>query len=565
MPPCKQLFLSFLLTICCSPLIFSQIYLTEIMFDPLGDENTDEFVEIWNCGEYEISLAGYSLGDGTGLDQIISAGGGISLLPGWFALILDPDYFTESTVYDSLFGEYCLLLTVEGAALGDRGLKNSAGESVELLDWQGNVIASYTYTIGNQPGFSEEKIILDGPDELANWGESVILHGTPGFYNSISPDSLNLALVSLSYQPALPVSGQGILLSLIIENRGISDFSEFRTGFYVDNGDSILSTAEIFTQIISDSLSSDSTEIIEVETGTLNSGLYLFAAALLTPDDDSTDNAQYVQVYVPTGENAILFNEIMHRPVSGEAEWIELYNTTPDDISLTGWSINEGDIASIVGLDNSVIKGDSYAVIAQGGAVFNFSLPAYVPLVIPFNWSALNNSGDTLYLCDPAGNLMDVLQYPDNWGGSENGISMERVSPSSALWFPSAHTSGATPGRENSVHLEGSSGAKADITVIPETFSPDGDGIADEVEIRVSLPVPYSRISLRIFDVRGRLVRFLAEGINAGPNSAYYWDGKWEDGKVGRIGPYIIHLEAISESFKKKYEAKTVVVLGGRL
>ena len=565
MSPSKRLYISLLLSICCSSLNFCQVYLTEIMFDPLENENAEEFVEIWNFGESGIDLTGYVLGDGTGQDMIIDAGGGLYLQPGWFAVILDPDYFSGSTIYDSLFGEYCLLMTVEGAALGDRGLKNTAGESVELIDWQGNIIASYTYTIGNQHGFSEEKIILDGPDELANWGESEILHGTPGFYNTISPDSLNLALVSLSYQPGQPVFGQSITLSLLVENRGISDFSGFQTGFFLDEGDSILTTAELFMLYEAGGLSAGSTEFIDAETGSLSSGNYLFASALMTPDDDSTDNTKYIQVYVPTEDSAIIFNEIMHRPCSGEAEWIELYNTTPDEISLTGWSINEGDIASVIQLDNSIISGFNFAIIVQGGTVFDFSLPLDVPLIIPSNWNALNNSGDTLYLFDPTGNLMDVLQYPDNWGGTENGRSMERVSPASAVWFPSAHPSGATPGRENSVHMEDISGDKVGLTVIPETFSPDGDGIADEVEIRISLPVPYSRISLRIFDVKGRLVRFLAEGISSGPNSVYQWDGKWEDGKTGRIGPYIIHLEAISESYKKKYEAKTVVILGGKL
>jgi flagellar hook assembly protein FlgD len=43
------------------------------------------------------------------------------------------------------------------------------------------------------------------------------------------------------------------------------------------------------------------------------------------------------------------------------------------------------------------------------------------------------------------------------------------------------------------------------------------------------------------------------------------WDGKWNDGETGKMGAYIVHLEAISEYDGEKYTAKAVVYLGKRL
>ena len=52
----------------------SPIVLSEVMFNPSGNENYNEFIEIYNISAEEVDLSGYWIGDGVDSDEIIDAG-----------------------------------------------------------------------------------------------------------------------------------------------------------------------------------------------------------------------------------------------------------------------------------------------------------------------------------------------------------------------------------------------------------------------------------------------------------------------------------------------------------
>ena len=66
------------------------------------------------------------------------------------------------------------------------GWSNSSPEPVILIDAEGDTVASYTYSIGNRPGHSDEKIRIDGGDDPQNWADSAVEGGTPGKPNSVN-------------------------------------------------------------------------------------------------------------------------------------------------------------------------------------------------------------------------------------------------------------------------------------------------------------------------------------------------------------------------------------------
>jgi hypothetical protein len=167
-------------------LIFSQITITEVMFDSIGPETTDEFVEIYNRSDRDtVNLSGWMLGDDSGQDPLMDAGHGLILFPRRYAVVLDPDYFEQSTSYDTLIPKETLILTVRGSTLGNAGLSNSRSETISLLNNRGETVTRYAYSIGNKPGYSDEKIDLFGTDNAENWADSRILMGTPGRANSV--------------------------------------------------------------------------------------------------------------------------------------------------------------------------------------------------------------------------------------------------------------------------------------------------------------------------------------------------------------------------------------------
>ncbi len=69
--------------------------ITEVMANAL-DEDTGEFVELFNAGAEPIDAAGLVLSDGDATDVLLGFGGGPSVIPpGGYAVILDPEYAGE--------------------------------------------------------------------------------------------------------------------------------------------------------------------------------------------------------------------------------------------------------------------------------------------------------------------------------------------------------------------------------------------------------------------------------------------------------------------------------------
>jgi flagellar hook assembly protein FlgD len=103
------------------------------------------------------------------------------------------------------------------------------------------------------------------------------------------------------------------------------------------------------------------------------------------------------------------------------------------------------------------------------------------------------------------------------------------------------------------------------MSVSPNPFSPDGDGREDFAVVQFHLPLQVSVVRLRIYDVRGRLIRTLANNEPAGPNGEVTWDGTDDARRRARIGIYILLLEAIDDLGGVVETAKGTVVLAGRL
>jgi flagellar hook assembly protein FlgD len=70
---------------------------------------------------------------------------------------------------------------------------------------------------------------------------------------------------------------------------------------------------------------------------------------------------------------------------------------------------------------------------------------------------------------------------------------------------------------------------------------------------------------LKIFDVRGRLVKWLLNNRPSAGHGEVIWDGTHNDGAKARIGMYIIYLEAINAQNGVIETSKRTVVLAGKL
>ena len=149
------------------------------------------------------------------------------------------------------------------------------------------------------------------------------------------------------------------------------------------------------------------------------------------------------------------------------------------------------------------------------------------------------------------------------------GRSLERISPEIASndrrnWSTSPSSRGGTPGQPNGIFTTSLPSA-ASLSISPNPFSPDGDGFQDFCIIRYNLPLTTSIIRITIFDIRGRLLRALANTELSGPHGEIVWDGLDDRGQRVRIGPYIVFIEAIDGQAGILATAKAVVVVATRL
>ncbi len=103
---------------------------------------------------------------------------------------------------------------------------------------------------------------------------------------------------------------------------------------------------------------------------------------------------------------APIISEVYPAPLTGESEWVELYNPSSTPITLTGYTLKDLlTTPSVLYISGTEVLGPlAYKAIVLSG-------------------SKLNNTGDTVQLLDPNGILVDTLSYTS----STNGQSWQRM------------------------------------------------------------------------------------------------------------------------------------------
>jgi len=126
------------------------------------------------------------------------------------------------------------------------------------------------------------------------------------------------------------------------------------------------------------------------------------------------------QASAPTVAN-VLFSEIFYDTpgTDGEEEWIELYNTTSQQINISGYTItdNNGTGAVYTFPSGTTIDGETYFTVAKAAIGFQ---PLYNSDAHQYgNIPDLNNTGDALLLKDDIGSLVDEVAWE---GGASSGV-----------------------------------------------------------------------------------------------------------------------------------------------
>jgi len=557
-------------TVCTGQIIFS-----EVMYDVPGSDYHDEFVEIFNTSADDtVDLTGWRFSDGTSDDHLSDAGFGLKIAPQQFGVILDGSYFSASGRYDDVIPPQALVLTISDKAFGSNGLSNSVAERLALLDSSGHEVQAYTYSVGNIPGYSDEKIFMTANNDSANWADALVYGGTPGKRNSVTPYDYDVAFAAgaLSWHPDIFIETlQQVHLQCTLYNAGLHLFSDtVRVRLFVDaRHDSLRQSDEILLldEQLTAALDVGAQTTVQTDWLPQNAGVFWLTAVLRSAADENPfNNIISKKIRVCESRRTLHINEIKFLTQKGEPEWIELYNDGAENIGLMDWSLC--DEKDTVRIDSTVVlHPGQFKVLTHSSAIHDwYEIADSLLLVLP-HLPTLNNDSDVLYLLTPAGGWLEQVPYTKDWLEGEDWRypSLERINTAldSRLpqnWGPSVNARGATPGRANSIFAPLGNRALS-LQISPNPFSPDGDGREDHTVIELKQALNAARARVEIYDISGRKVRTLLNDRFTGATLSLVWDGRDDHNQVLRMGIYIVFIQLLNDRQGIVKEYKDTVVL----
>ena len=346
--------------------VCSGVIISEVMANAL-DEDTGEFVELYNAGSSAVDLLGLVISDGDA-DDVIAAydGGSTTLDPGAFALVVDAEYADEYSI-DSA----AILVTTGDTTLGN---SLSVSDPVTLYEADGiHLLDAFLYPSNPGNGVSMERSYLDMLDDSTNWlASSCALGaspGTAGCSEEASSDYSGLLLITeVMSNPTTESTGEFIelynagpdpidLAGMILYDGDADDPIEG----YSDPGDTTLD-AGAYAVILDSSYA----------------GAYSIpsAALLLTTDDAAICSglATNDPIELFDTDGVTLIDSYSYPFDAGDGTSVDRVDTGVGDVE-SNWAASDCASGSTPGLANddcigssTDADGDGYDSVADGGA-----------------------------------------------------------------------------------------------------------------------------------------------------------------------------------------------------
>ena len=449
------------------PIVINELHHTSPA--PLNDD-TYEFLELYNAGSAAVDLSGYTF-----LNVTFTFPAGASIAAGEYIVVAD----TPATYS----GHGYQVFDFSGGLSG-------SGELINLSDRFGNLVDSVDYktvapwptTTATGPSLSLLDPLLDN-SVAANWSPSRGDGGSPGAVNFPPlPPVPPLVINEIHYNPA----GGAEFIELVnngpdpvaLDGFTFSDIDyTFPTGTELAAGGYLVIAAPGHSYPgaltwTSGDLDDDgeTLSLLDGEGQTVDTVTYDDEAPWPTTPDGSGPSLALGRValdnsvatnWAASRENggtpgevnflplALVINELQHTPVDDTYEFVEIYNTTAGPVDLSGYTIFGVTFTFPPG---SSIDAGEYLIVADTAA--NYTGHGYQ--VFDFE-GGLSSSGETVSLLDPFGNVADSVVYgtaapwPANTTATDLSLSLLDPALDNAMaanWDASRQT-GGTPGAVN--------------------------------------------------------------------------------------------------------------------
>ena len=546
--------------------------INEIMYAPLDASN--EWFELTNTGD-SIDLQNWKWKDATASLRFITAQSFTLHKDSFVVICQDSSKF--KTQFPLFKGKLFQTLWI---AL------NNSGDNLILINESGERTDSVAYSSGwggNTGGYSLERKNPAGISNFGNnWGSCTdIFKATPGTENSIRIKELDLTIKRFETEPFNPVAGGLLELSAVVSNTGASSSGNAALNFYDDsNLDSIGQQSELVNSFTVSPLNPEDSLTFEMTLQDIAPGRkQLIVSIIFEPDQDTSDNkiVRSVNISQPGQAGSIVINEIMYEPLTGDAEWVEMYNPSSIEFDLKQWKLRDNTGTVDISDSSLIISPGGYLIIASDSSIlstYNYLKNANESVIVRVIQSlSLNNSGESLVVEDSLLTAIDKLTYSPSMHNPEiddtRGVSLERINPAlpssySNNWSSSADPSGGTPGKRNSIFASAVK-SSSELMISPNPFSPDGDGRDDVALISCSFSFSKGTIRANIYDIKGRMVRTLANNEQTGSEKAFLFNGYSDNNEKLSIGLYIVLIEAIDQTRGEPVTVKAPLVIAAKL
>jgi len=520
---------------------FGTILINEFMSAPNNDQS--EFVELFAF--QNLDMIEWSISDNH-LDPVYL--NTISVSSGDFIVVL-----SDSNMMDLLDGDAHLFFPFNFPSL------NNSGDGIYLFDHTASVIDSLNYDAewpltGER---STEKIRQSyTSNESSNWllaDENISM--TPGNKNSVMILDVDGMIIadSITYSPIPPFPDSVVTILIPILNVGVESFEGT---FSIEMNDDEIGDGTIPIISMGDTI------IIESKIVSPISGLHSISIILDIVDDGNYEN-NIATFLLPVRYlfGSVLVNEFFPLPDSTESEFVEMI--PQKNVNINNWTIRDLGGAKGV-LPNLDLSAFAYCLITDDSSFLDI-IPDTSILIFPGNGlPGLNNSSETIYILDHTESVIDSVHYNENWSLMDSrSIEKYRITDTSNEpnnWGISVGEAGKTPGFQNSLFFSDLP-SKGSVAISPDPFSPNGDGIDDELTITYSLPYLGAAIRWEIIDMAGRVIAKPYYNYQVGQNGKLTWNGKRDNGKSARIGIYVMKISFQDVASTQSWETVKTVVL----
>jgi hypothetical protein len=531
------------------------VVITEIFADPDPSMGLPlyEYIELFNKSTKIIDLSGLKVADPLATSGFLSG----KLLPNEYIIVCSSTAVSQYAPF--------------GRAVGPTSFPslNNSSDEIKIINNSGEIIHQVNYVdtwyqddVKKDGGWSLEMIDANNPcGEENNWIASTKwFGGTPGTQNTAfgsNPDNTSPTIIN-----AVALNDSTIQVTF--------DETLFLGTITVNNGITIASIVAVngktYTLNLSNKLSFQTT--------------YTVTASGISDCVGNTGNSSFSFSLPEQGlASDVVINEVLFNPYTGGSDFVEIYNYSSKYINLQNWELANFDNDSIS--NRKVITSQPYVLMPNQFLVLTKDVAnikqEYIfakqdRMLQMSTLPAYNNASGHVYLVNNLNQAVDNFKYDEKMHfallNDVKGVSLERIdynrpSNDKTNWHSAAEDVGfATPGYENSQFqkVEITDG----ISISPETFTPDNDGVDDVLNISYQFAEAGYVANILIYDAKGRLIKNLLLNELLGTKGTFSWDGINENNEKAAIGIYIIYFEAFKLNGETKKFKKTGV-LGGHL